>query len=366
MDAGDLRGRLEERLSGLDWGPGVTKEALAERLADDEPLGTLVGLYVPEGTYFSAADVLTVIPTQAWQDAQGDDWRGGELPDAAATQSAFRDSPVAQPQAATGSGGGATEGSEAAPQDATQSGGLGAAVGGATAQVRQSVGQAAQAVGQTAAKVAEQARERAGAAAHGVASVAQGAAGAAHLTDLTDRVRQTASQARDQVVSIRPRGAEAALPAAATPAPTPAESGPTATGPARRLVPVALSAIAEGLGQAYNRQPRKAVGFFALGMTLSTVSGLNTWLARRLFRAENARIGPDRVQPFLLGLWSTTYGLNLWDAWRHASAGAAQAAPATGAEATPPTTWSDLDQARPTASPAAEAGTDQFPTVGPA
>jgi hypothetical protein len=83
-------------------------------------------------------------------------------------------------------------------------------------------------------------------------------------------------------------------------------------------VAVGLSALAEGLGQAYNRQPVKATGFLVAGLALSTASGLNTWLARALLGRRDLRIGPDRIEPRLLALWAGTYALNLADAWRSA------------------------------------------------
>jgi len=86
-------------------------------------------------------------------------------------------------------------------------------------------------------------------------------------------------------------------------------------------VAVGLSALAEGFGQAYNGQPLKAVGFLAAGLTLSTVSGLNTWLVRKVLRLEGTRIGPERIQSGLLTLWVAIYALNLLDAWRTARHG---------------------------------------------
>jgi hypothetical protein len=82
----------------------------------------------------------------------------------------------------------------------------------------------------------------------------------------------------------------------------------------RRLVPVALSALLEGLGQAYNREPVKAVGLVVAGLGLSTASGLNTWLIRRVF-GTNVTIGSERIRPWLLAGWAATYAFGLWDAW---------------------------------------------------
>ena len=83
----------------------------------------------------------------------------------------------------------------------------------------------------------------------------------------------------------------------------------------QRLVPVALSAVLEGLGQAYNRQPVKAVGLVIAGLGLSTASGLNTWLMRRVFGANGVTIGSERIRPWLLAGWAVTYAFGLWDAW---------------------------------------------------
>ncbi|MBW3633752.1 MAG: hypothetical protein KY456_12075 [Chloroflexi bacterium] len=82
-----------------------------------------------------------------------------------------------------------------------------------------------------------------------------------------------------------------------------------------RLIPVALSALLEGLGQAYNRQPVKSAGLVAAGLGLSTASGLNTWLMRRVFRAKSVTIGTERIRPWLLAAWAVTYAFSLWDAW---------------------------------------------------
>jgi len=82
-----------------------------------------------------------------------------------------------------------------------------------------------------------------------------------------------------------------------------------------RLIPVALSALMEGLGQAYNRQPAKATGLVVAGLGLSTASGLNTWLIRKVPGAQHLTIGTERIRPWLLAAWAATYTLSLWDAW---------------------------------------------------
>lgn len=86
-----LRGYLDE----LDWGGGVTKDDLMAHLAGrDDALRTAVNEYIAEGTYASPDMVMTLIPAQAWQDTQGDAWRGPQslLPDD--VPSNFRDGAV--------------------------------------------------------------------------------------------------------------------------------------------------------------------------------------------------------------------------------------------------------------------------------
>lgn len=81
----------------------------------------------------------------------------------------------------------------------------------------------------------------------------------------------------------------------------------------------ALSGLLEGVGQAYNRQPIKAMVFLISGLTLSTTSGLNTWLVQNILGLRETRIGPERISPRLAGLWLATYLFNLVDAWRTAA-----------------------------------------------
>jgi hypothetical protein len=83
----------------------------------------------------------------------------------------------------------------------------------------------------------------------------------------------------------------------------------------QRLVPVVPSALLEGLGQAYNRQPLKAAGLVIAGLGLSTASGLNTWLIRKVPGAKHVTIGTEQIRPWLLAAWAATYTLSLWDAW---------------------------------------------------
>lgn len=332
MDEHDMRTELNERLEALDWSRGVTKTALIAQLADNETLTRIIGQYLSDGTYFSARDVLSIVPEQAWQDAQGGVWRGGDLPDAAAAQTTFTESPVAARERAASD----AAGPEASP--------TGMVTGGPVANVRQVVSQAAQAVAQpagqavqtvtqTAAKVAE----RAGAAAHN----------AAGLTVVPDRVRQTATSARDQVLSVRTRSVEGATPDLSA---TTSAARPTGWS----VLPVRV----EGLGQAFDRRPFKVAIFAGLGLGLSVASGLDTWLARRVFRMEHATIGPGRVRPFLLGLWAATLIANVWDTW----AGPRDGTPKTASIATDGRSASDPIGAK--FGTAATDETDEFPTVG--
>jgi hypothetical protein len=59
----------------------------------------------------------------------------------------------------------------------------------------------------------------------------------------------------------------------------------------------------------------KAAGLVVAGLGLSTASGLNTWLIRRVFGAKGVTIGSDRIRPWLLAGWAATYAFGLWDAW---------------------------------------------------
>ena len=51
------------------------------------------------------------------------------------------------------------------------------------------------------------------------------------------------------------------------------------------------------------------------GLGLSTASGLNTWLMRRVLRAKSVTIGTERNRPWLLAAWAITYAFSRWDAW---------------------------------------------------
>ena len=97
MDASEMRELLQGYLSELDWSNGATKDnLLAHTAGRDDTLRTMVNEYVAEGTYRSADEVLNLIPAQAWQDAQGDQWRGAEIQYVEDVETHFQESPVGQ------------------------------------------------------------------------------------------------------------------------------------------------------------------------------------------------------------------------------------------------------------------------------
>ena len=84
-------------LSELDWSGGASKDQLIGHLAGrDQALRTMVNEYVSEGDYGSVDEVLNLIPAQAWQDVQGDAWRGAEIQYAGDVPSHFQEGPVGQ------------------------------------------------------------------------------------------------------------------------------------------------------------------------------------------------------------------------------------------------------------------------------
>ena len=249
MDAGDMRGWLDDRLSQLDWSNGVSKTDLVLSVEDDEALRNLIGQYVTEGHYQTKVDVLTVIPEQAWQAAQGDTWRGGETYDMDEMDSGFMESPVVQDPP--------NQESTAAPQAGSSRG--------------------------------DQVRQRLASAAGSATAAAR--SGINHAPDLAHLVN---AQARSLV--------------------TPPQETVSALSP--RTLAVGLSALNEGLGQAYNGQYTKAGRFAVTGLVLSSLSGINTWLLRDVL-GLNVRFG-RKPRPFFILLWAATYVYNLWDAWTNA------------------------------------------------
>ncbi|MDP9370744.1 MAG: hypothetical protein M3Q03_21165 [Chloroflexota bacterium] len=366
MDTRDTREVMAERLSEVDWGTGVDKAHLLDHVASDASLRNLIDQYAPDGTYLNAAAVLDVIPEQAWQGAQGDILPTGTVAAMAPGMDQSFEGHAGQKESAGDQG---TEGATSGEpgrlrQVAHQVTGVAQGIGQSASALPH---QARQVVGDVAAKVPlddvrSQAAEGIGRARDVVVPLAQGAG------EVADRAKQAGSQGLDQVVSIttkvgqrvRPTGGELGT-----------EHPPAAdTRKFRRTaVPVALSSLMEGLGQAYNRQPIKASGFLVAGLSLSTLSGLNTWLAQRVFRAKGTRLGPERIRPLLLGLWIVTFVINLWDAWKTARSRQSVTEPAqTSSEGTAmlsPQTWDDVALTGPTTSAAATQATDEFPTLSP-
>lgn len=62
----------------------------------DDALRTMVNEYIAEGSYQSVDEVMTLVPAQAWQDVQGDNWRGAETQLVEDVPSNFQKGPVGQ------------------------------------------------------------------------------------------------------------------------------------------------------------------------------------------------------------------------------------------------------------------------------
>lgn len=97
MDTSEMQELLQGYLAELNWAGGVTKDDLMGHLVGrDDALRTMVNQYVAEGTYQNLGDVMTLIPAQAWQDVQGDAWRGAESQYVEDVPSNFQGGPVGQ------------------------------------------------------------------------------------------------------------------------------------------------------------------------------------------------------------------------------------------------------------------------------
>jgi hypothetical protein len=117
VDTGEMQELLQSYLAEMNWAGGATKDAILSHLAGrDEALRTMVNEYVAEGTYQGMGEVMTLIPVQAWQDAQGDDWRGPTSLDPDDVDSGFQASPAGQD-----AGGNATTGMTSSPVGGAQS-----------------------------------------------------------------------------------------------------------------------------------------------------------------------------------------------------------------------------------------------------
>ncbi len=138
VDTSEMRELLQGYLSELNWAGGVTKDDIVECLVErDDALLTMVNEYIAEGTYQHLNDVMTLIPAQAWQDAQGDTWRGVESQYVEDVDTNFREGPLGQlerdanrsagaPASSSGSGpssGGASDASAGRTPSPSQHGG---------------------------------------------------------------------------------------------------------------------------------------------------------------------------------------------------------------------------------------------------
>ena len=92
MDTSAMRELLQGYLAELDWSGGATRDQVVGHLVErDAALATMVNEYVADGAYQDVDHLITVIPEEAWQNVQGDAWRGGASLDPADVPSNFRD-----------------------------------------------------------------------------------------------------------------------------------------------------------------------------------------------------------------------------------------------------------------------------------
>lgn len=98
VDERGMRELLRGYLSEMDWSGGATKAAVNAHLVErDRALATMVNEYVAEGSYRDADHLLTVIPEEAWQSVQGDNWQGSETQFVEDVPSHFQDGPAGRP-----------------------------------------------------------------------------------------------------------------------------------------------------------------------------------------------------------------------------------------------------------------------------
>jgi len=113
MDTSEMQELFRGYLGELNW-PGVTKDDLLRHLSGrDDALRTMVNEYVTEGAYADLQQVMSVIPVQAWQDAQGDTWRGPDSLDPDDVESGFNQGAVGQDASTAQSTSGSIMGSTA-------------------------------------------------------------------------------------------------------------------------------------------------------------------------------------------------------------------------------------------------------------
>jgi len=94
MDEGKIRIVFADQIADCDWAAGVSKSELISALDGYPALQEMVIQYIADGTYDSQGEVMAVIPEQAWQDAQGAEWLGGEVGDIEGMHSRFDEGPV--------------------------------------------------------------------------------------------------------------------------------------------------------------------------------------------------------------------------------------------------------------------------------
>ena len=92
MDTSEMRELLRGYVGELDWSGGATRDQVVGHLVGrDSALATMVNEYVADGSYRDVDHLMTVIPEVAWQNVQGDAWRGGDSLDPGDVPSNFRD-----------------------------------------------------------------------------------------------------------------------------------------------------------------------------------------------------------------------------------------------------------------------------------
>lgn len=94
MDEGKIRIIFADQIAECDWAGGVTKDDILGALAGYPSLQEVVIQYIVDETYHSQGEFMTLIPEQAWQDAQGGEWHGGETGDIDAMNSRFNAGPA--------------------------------------------------------------------------------------------------------------------------------------------------------------------------------------------------------------------------------------------------------------------------------
>ena len=66
--ASALRATLSQALTGLDWSAGMPRSDILERLEEEQVWRGLLRHYLPDGRYFSVADIIAALPDEVAQD----------------------------------------------------------------------------------------------------------------------------------------------------------------------------------------------------------------------------------------------------------------------------------------------------------